>query len=62
MYDTIYRGNTQQKPKKRIDDNLYDVQHIIKNGQKPDSFVANYEKHFKYIMLRIDLRKCMPLK
>ena len=32
--DAKYIGNTQQTPKKIIDGNFSDVQHLLENGQK----------------------------
>ena len=54
--------NAQQTSKKRMDGNFSDVQHILKNGKKWDSFVAHYKQQFKYIMSHTDLCKCMTFK
>ena len=39
--------------------NFSDVQCLIKTGQKPDSFTAHFEKHFKSITSCTDLYMCM---
>ena len=44
-----------------MDGNLYDVQRLLKM-EKPDSFSAHFEQHFKYTVLCMDLRKCVPFK
>ena len=62
MCDAMYIVNPQQKPKKIMDGHLYDIQLIIKNGQKSYSFAVHYEKHFEYSTSHTDLRKCMKLK
>ena len=58
----MYIGNTQQTFKKRMDGHFSDVQRLIKNGQKSDSFAAHFKQHFKSTMLRTYLRKCMKFK
>ena len=45
-----------------MDSCFYDVQCILKKGQKSDSFSAHYYQHFKHNMLHNDLCKCMGLK
>ena len=40
--DDIYICNTQQTFKKRMDGHFSDLQRLIKNGQKPDSFSAHF--------------------
>ena len=55
MCDTIYIGNTQQTFKKRMDGHFSDLQRLLKNGQKSDSFAANTTS-------RTDLCKCMTSK
>ena len=51
LCDAIYIGNTQQTPNNIIDGHFSDVQHLLNNGQKSDSFTAHYEKHHEYIIL-----------
>ena len=41
LYDIIYIGKTQQKFNKIMDGHLSNVQRLLKNGQKPDSFAAH---------------------
>ena len=41
---------------------LFDVQHILNNGQKSDSFAAHYGKNFNSTMSNTDLYKCMKFK
>ena len=60
--DAIYLGNTQQTSKKRMDGHFSDLQLLLKNGQKPDSFAAHFVHHFNNTMSRTDLRKCMTFK
>ena len=45
MCDAIYIGNTNQTLKKRMDDNFSDLQRLLKNGQKSDSFAAHFVQH-----------------
>ena len=62
MCDLIYIGNNQQTFKKRMDSHFYDLQHLIKNGQKPDSFAAHFVQHFNTTTSRTDLRKYKTFK
>ena len=39
MCDAIYIGNTQQTFKKIMDGHFSDLQRLLKNGQKSDSFI-----------------------
>ena len=55
--DAIYIGNTQQTFKTRTDSHFSDLLRLFKNGQKSDSFAAQFEQHFKATMSRTDLRK-----
>ena len=45
-----------------MDGHLYDVQCLLKNGLKSDSFAAHYGQHFQYTTSHMDLKKCMTLK
>ena len=55
MCDAIFICNTQQTFKKIMDGHSSDLQRLLKNGQKSDSFSANTTS-------RTDLRKCMTSK
>ena len=59
MCDAIYIGNTQQTIKKRMDGHLSDLQHLLKNGQKSDSFAAHFVLRFNTTTSRTDIRKYM---
>ena len=56
MYDTIYIGNTQNTLKKRMGAHFSNLQRLLKNGQKSDSFVANFVQHFNNTTSRKDIR------
>ena len=58
----MYIGNTQQTFKKRMDGHLSDLQRLLKNRQKSDSFAAHFVQHFNNTKSRTDLRKCMTFK
>ena len=45
-----------------MDGNFFDVQRIIKNVKKSDSFTTHYKKHFKPTLYCTDLHKCVALK
>ena len=45
--DAIYIRNTQQTSKKRMDGHFSDLQCLLKNGQKSDSFADHFVQHFK---------------
>ena len=62
MCDAIYIGNTQQTFKKIMDGHFSDLQRILKNGQKSDSFAAHFVQHFNTNTSRTDLRKYMTFK
>ena len=59
MCEAIYIYNTHQTFRKRTDGNFSNILRLLKNGQKPDSFAAHFEQHFKSTMSRSDLHKCM---
>ena len=40
--DAIYIGNTQKNFKKIMDGHFSDLQRLLKNGQKLDSFAAHF--------------------
>ena len=48
--------------KKIMDDHFYDLQRLLKNGQKSDSFAAHFVQHFNNTTSRTDIRKCMKFK
>ena len=60
--NSIYIGITQQTFKKGTDGHFYDLQRVLKNGQKPDSFAAHFVQHFNDTTSRTELRKCMTFK
>ena len=62
MCDDIYIGNTQQTFKKRMDGRFSDLQRLLKNGQKSDSFTAHFLQHFNNTTSRTDIRKCITFK
>ena len=62
MCDAIYVGNTQMTFKKRMEGHLSDLQRLLKNGQKSDSFAAHFVQHFKPTKLRTDIRKYITVK
>ena len=62
MCDAIYIGKTQQTFKKRLHGHISDLQRLLKNGQKSDSFAAHFVQHFNNTTSRTDLRKCMTFK
>ena len=62
MCDAIYIGNTQQTFKKMMDGHFSDLQRILKNGKKSDSFAAHFVQNFNNTMSRTDLRKCMKFR
>ena len=62
MCEAIYIGNTQQTFKKRMDGHFSDLQHLLKNGEKSNSFAAHFEQHFNTTTSSTYLRKCMTFK
>ena len=48
--------------KKRMDGHLSDLQRLLKNGQKSDSFAAHFVQNFNSTTSRTELRKCMTFK
>ena len=62
MCNAINICNTQQTFKKRMDGHFSDLQHLLKNGQKSDSFAAHFVLHFNNTTSHTDLRKCMAFK
>ena len=62
MCGAIYIGNTQQTLKKRMDVHFSDIQRLLKNGQKSDSFAAHFVQHFNTTTSRTDLHTYMTFK
>ena len=62
MCDAIYIGNTQKTFKKIMDGHLSDLQCLLKNGQKSDSFAAHFEQNFNTTTSRTNLRKYTKFK
>ena len=60
--DASYIGNTQLTFKKRMDGHFSDLQCLLKNGQKSDSFAAHFVQHFNSTTSRTELCKCMTSK
>ena len=60
--DAIYIGNTQNTFKKRRDGHFSNLQRLLKNGRKSDSFAAHFVQHFNSTTSRIELRKYMTFK
>ena len=56
MYNTIYIGNTNNTLKKRMGAHFSNLQRLLKNGQKSDSFVAHFGQHFNNTTSRKDIR------
>ena len=61
VWCNIYRKK-QQTPKNIIDGQFSDVQHLLKNGQKSDSFSAHYRKRHKYTTSETDTSKFIMLE
>ena len=62
MCDTNYIGNTQKNFKKIMDGHFSDLQRLLKNGQKSDSFATHFIKHSNNTTSRTYLRKYMTFK
>ena len=62
MYEDIYIGNTQHTFKKIMDGHFSDLQRLLKNKQKSDSFAAHFVQHFNTTTSYTDLRKYMTFK
>ena len=62
MCDAIYIGNTQQTFKEIMDGHFSDLQRLLKNGEKSDSFAAHLVQHFNNTSSCIYLRECMTFK
>ena len=45
-----------------MDGIFFDLQRLLKNGQKSDSFAAHFVHHFNSITSRTELGKCMTFK
>ena len=62
MCDASYIGDTQKTFKKIMDGHFSDIQRLVKNGQKSDSFAAHFVQHFDNSTARTDLRTRMTFK
>ena len=62
MCDAFYIGKTHQTFKKIWDSHFSDILRQIKNGQKYDSFAANFKQHINSTTLRTYIRKYMTVK
>ena len=62
MCDAIYIGNTQQTFMKIMDGHFSDLQLLLKNGQKSDSFAAHFVQHFNTTTSRTYLHKYITFK
>ena len=62
MCDAIYIGNTQQTFQKRMDSHFSDLQRLLTNGKKSDSFATHFEQQFSTTMSRTNLCKYMTFK
>ena len=62
MCDAIYIGNTQKTFKKTMSSNFSDLQPLLKNGQKSESFAAHFVQHFNTTTSCTDLHKYMTFK
>ena len=60
MIDII--GNNQQTFKKRMDGHFSNLQRLLKNGKKSDSFAAHFVQHFKTTTSLTDVPKYMTFK
>ena len=58
----IYTGNKKQTFKKTMDRYFSNVQRILKNRQKLDSFAVHDEKYFKSTTALNDMCNCETLK
>ena len=45
-----------------MDGHFSDLQRLLKNGQKPDSFATHFVQHFNSTKSRTELRKRMTFK
>ena len=45
-----------------MDGHFSNLQRLLKNGQKSDSFAAHFVQHFNSTTERTELRKCMTFK
>ena len=62
MCEAIYIGNTQQTNTKITDSYFFNVQRLLENGQKSDSFTAHFEQQFKPTTSHMELREFMTFK
>ena len=62
MCDASYIGNNKKTFKKIMDGHFSDLQRLLKNGQKSDSFADHFVQHFITTMWRTDLHTYMTFK
>ena len=62
MFEAIYIGKTQQILREIMDTHFSDLLHLLKNGQKSDSFAAHFGQHSNYTKSRTDIHKCVTSK
>ena len=62
MCEAIYIGNTQQTFKKRIEGHFSNLQRLLENRHKSDSFAAHSVQHFNTTTSRTDICKYMTFK
>ena len=62
MIDTKNRICLYKIIEKRMDGHFSNLQRLLKNGQKSDSFAAQFVQHFNSTTSRTELRKCMTFK
>ena len=55
MCDAVYICNTQKTLRKRMGGRFYDILHLLKTRQKPDSFSTYFEKQFNATTSHTDL-------
>ena len=55
-------GNTQHNFKKRMGGHFFNIQRLLKNGQKSDSFAAHFKQHCNTTTSLTDLRKNMTFE
>ena len=58
----IYIGNTQQSLKDRMKGHFQDVQYLIRNNKKADSFASHFAQFFKSEPKPADLREIMNVE
>ena len=62
MCNAIYIGNTQQNFNKITDVHFSNLQRLLKNGHKSDSFAAHFVQHFNTTTAPTDIHKYIVQK